>query len=131
MELHEERELERSGVRVRRKQKFSRAISPPSAKTHWVNHAGTYHDNEFRYPKYWHGQKPIRTFISIRSHLDLVQALADIKEGTHNQDHYHNVSGIHRARLRAAQSLRDRNRVYSPSFLARAGFYELKLLMYS
>lgn len=130
MELHEERESERSRVRIRRKQKFSRTILSPNLKTHWANHAGTYRDSEFKYPKYWHGQKPVRTFISLRNHSDLVGALRDIKGGFHNQDHYHNVCGLYRERLRVAQSLRDRHQDYNVLFLARAGFNEIKLSRY-
>jgi hypothetical protein len=129
MELHEERNLEKSRVANRRKKKFSKPRV--SYRTHWSNHAGTYKDDEMRYPKFWRGQKTIRTFISIRSHVELIEAVKTIQAGERNQDHYHNICGLYRERLRVAQSLRDRSVDYFATVIAGAGFDELNLLLAS
>jgi hypothetical protein len=129
MELHEERNLEKLRVASRRNTKFSK----PKViyRTHWSNHAGTYKDDELKYPKFWRGQKPTRVFVSIKSHSELIEAVRTIQVGERNQDHYHNVCGLYRERLRVAQSLRDKGLDYSALVIVRAGFDELNFLLAS
>jgi len=124
MELHEERQEEKSRVLLRRRAKFSKP-KEISWSSHWSNHAGTYKDKDCRLPKYWHHRKQPRIFISIRNHHGLTEAIEAIQAGLRNQDQYHHVCGLYRERLRATQSLRDRGITYAISFLARAGFEEL------
>ncbi len=121
--------IKRKERNYRKKRKFNR-LSRDGKNKHWANHTGIFRDEEFRKgPKYWHGQKPIRNFNPIKNHKDLMCALNLISTGGKNHDHYRNISGLYRERLRTAQSLRDRNANVNINYIAKAGYFELNRMV--
>ena len=123
--LYLENLVQKAKVSRKRKKKFTPNLKRHSA-THWANHAGLYRDEELRKgPKFYHSRKIPRTHIPIKTHGDLVRAIRAIHEGESNHDHYGNVSGLMRERLRLAQSLRDRGLAYDASKIARMNYQEI------
>jgi len=119
--------IEKARASQRRKTKFN-SNGHNSRRTHWVNRTGTYRDEELRKgPKYWHGQKPIRTNNPIRTYRDLSAAIGLISSGDKNLSDYRGVSGINRERLRLAQSWRDKGRDYDVSDIIKLSMTEMKV----
>lgn len=103
---------EKAMVSKRKKADFHRV--PYSGKRHhWANRTGRYHDEETRKgPKYWHGQKPVRVYVPIRNHRDMVEAINLISSGERCLADYRGVAGLNRDRLRLVQSQRDKALMY-------------------
>lgn len=132
--------IEKATVSKRRKQKF-RPSTNGHLISHWANRSGSYKfleifdeetsqpDGVYEGPRYWKGKKPIRHYVSIKNHSDLINALQCITSGESNQDHYKNVLGLNRERLHVAQALRDRSMHIDVQYIARAGYPDLGKLL--
>ena len=87
-----------------------------SKRTHWINRTGTFKDEELRKgPKYWYGQKSVKSNNPIRSYQNLATAIKLIASGDKRYDDYKGVSGISKDRLRLAQSWKDKEMNYDVS----------------
>jgi len=96
-------------------------------RTHWVNHTGTYRDEELKKgPKYWNGHKPVLVLNPIKSYQDLATAIGLIASGDKNCGDYVGATGIDRDRLRLAQSWRDKGINYDVSDIVRLNSQEIK-----
>lgn len=94
---------------------------------HGSNMAGTYRNEELRKgPKFYRDRKPTRAETSIRSYEDIKNAILDIQNGDRNHDHFRNVNGLNRERLRYAQSLRDRGIGYNVSDIVKISLSEIQ-----
>jgi|SRR3989344_141722 len=98
-------------------------------KTHWPNHAGTYRDEELKFPKYWNSRMPVIPHNPIKSYQDLSTAIGLILAGDRNYSDYSGVTGIDRERLRLAQSCRDRRIDYDVSDIIKMCYKQIKQVM--
>ena|SRR3989338_976795 len=118
--------IEKARVSARRKADFN-PNGYNGKRIHWANLTGRYRDEELRKgPKYWHGQKPVRTHNPIRSYQDLATAIGLIASGDKAFSDYRGVRGIDAGRLRLAQSWRDKGIYYHVSDIVRLSFFEIE-----
>ncbi|MBI2542110.1 hypothetical protein HYV80_05360 [Candidatus Woesearchaeota archaeon] len=119
--------VEKARASQRRKWRFNHN-GHNGKRAHWVNHTGTYQDEESRKgPKYWNGHKPVLVHNPIKSYQDLATAIGLIASGDKNYTDYAGVTGINRDRLRLAQSWRDSNRNYDVSGIVKLSSQEIKI----
>jgi len=119
--------VEKARASQRRKARFNHT-EYNGKRAHWVNHTGTYQDEELRKgPKYWNGHKPVLVHNPIKSYQDLATAIGLIASGDKNYTNYVGVTGINRDRLRLAQSWRDSGIDYDVSDIVRLSSQEIKI----
>ncbi len=118
--------VEKVGVSKRRSTKFS-SNGYNGKRIHWINRTGMFRDEELRKgPKYWHGQKSIKSDNPIRSYQDLRIAIKLITSGDRCYNDYKGIFRINRDRLRLAQSWKDRSLNYNISDIVGLNRSEIK-----